>query len=990
MATQTYEQLIAGANKIKENELPESNTHDLVGEQLLQMTNKMQEESTKTDNSLMEYNVSKFHPTSGTNGSNKYTLESAIALVPAQYRSIGVKCSFINEHGQGETWEYKGGGWGVSLFSRVGAKKFTELANNVGIYNVDFNIPLESGFYTAVLARANVPVDVRKLGLIITYKIDETTSITEQFIGSTTSNWLTDTNWQNIGSEGGNKILSWKTDVATTRKQVPSKERKPGMLISYKPTDSDWINERYIGISTADSEWIKDTNWDKIPNQLQIIGIKCEYEKYLSGLNPEMTQNLFVKNAFYPYTVDNNESFTKSDIFAITRVKVEAGKTYYRFDGIKKSNWNSTNCRLFDDTGFLQVFNGTDIEVPASAKNPYIYLTITQGKGDKYMFTENNSPKDYIPAADYKRIKDLEEGTIKKTVQRTSNLFNHNDKSHAGETITDNGNWVGNGSFDTAVFEVVAGKTYKRYSSAGVLSDWAGTNIRIFDDSGKMLLRTNSTEFTVPEDATNPIAYAAYYNNPSSVGLPDISLFMILESSVSGEQQLPYYALTPEDALVFYLKQFFKDVDFSELVVQETGQSEKNVMSQKAVTNTLEAQKNELQTSIANAILGLTSSTIEQGVGQSVTSTMSQKAISDALAILAEGITGDTQYRFAERPAKGYENFLVDVDVNIATTNSDASMVIDSQNLQKDRCILALPTNYSRSGKPTRLVICGHGTGWKCVEGTSIPWAGMNTQLLLDEGYAVLGCNGTPGDLDGLDQGHNGTPQCYRSILAAYKYVTGKYNIATNGVLTAGLSMGTIMTTQITCFNDIPVLAQVVFSPSFELMKSQFTLKPAVRQRMCEKFGFTGQAPTFTTQDPPSEAEKQYILDNFDKWCGYDTIINGISGEAKETFSVWPNHAVKEDAAEKALYQNKSIARKVPIKMFVCDDDTTASPRWANYLEIMMRNAGCYCEVRHYATGGHNAWGAGDNIEVNTLLGGKKTVNGASYEGLLFLKRFDL
>lgn len=43
MATQTFEQLIAGANKIKENELPESNTHDLIGEQLLQMTNKMRE-----------------------------------------------------------------------------------------------------------------------------------------------------------------------------------------------------------------------------------------------------------------------------------------------------------------------------------------------------------------------------------------------------------------------------------------------------------------------------------------------------------------------------------------------------------------------------------------------------------------------------------------------------------------------------------------------------------------------------------------------------------------------------------------------------------------------------------------------------------------------------------------------------------------------------------------------------------------------------------
>lgn len=39
MATQSYEQLISGANKIRKNELPESNTAGLVGEQLLQMVN---------------------------------------------------------------------------------------------------------------------------------------------------------------------------------------------------------------------------------------------------------------------------------------------------------------------------------------------------------------------------------------------------------------------------------------------------------------------------------------------------------------------------------------------------------------------------------------------------------------------------------------------------------------------------------------------------------------------------------------------------------------------------------------------------------------------------------------------------------------------------------------------------------------------------------------------------------------------------------------
>lgn len=54
MATQTFEELIAGANKIKDNELPESNTHDLVGEQLLQMTNKMQEENSNNGKKFSE------------------------------------------------------------------------------------------------------------------------------------------------------------------------------------------------------------------------------------------------------------------------------------------------------------------------------------------------------------------------------------------------------------------------------------------------------------------------------------------------------------------------------------------------------------------------------------------------------------------------------------------------------------------------------------------------------------------------------------------------------------------------------------------------------------------------------------------------------------------------------------------------------------------------------------------------------------------------
>ena len=103
MATQSYEQLISGANKIRQNELPESNTAALVGEQLLQMVNKQQEESRERVKGITEYNVSVHHPTSGTDGTNRYTLETAIVQVPPELRNIGLKVAFINSEGKVES-----------------------------------------------------------------------------------------------------------------------------------------------------------------------------------------------------------------------------------------------------------------------------------------------------------------------------------------------------------------------------------------------------------------------------------------------------------------------------------------------------------------------------------------------------------------------------------------------------------------------------------------------------------------------------------------------------------------------------------------------------------------------------------------------------------------------------------------------------------------------------------------------------------------------
>ncbi len=68
-----------------------------------------------------EYNVSVFYPAGGTDGTNKYTLETAIAKIPEPVRNVGIKCSFLDDAGRLQTWEFTGGEWAAGSFSQVGS-----------------------------------------------------------------------------------------------------------------------------------------------------------------------------------------------------------------------------------------------------------------------------------------------------------------------------------------------------------------------------------------------------------------------------------------------------------------------------------------------------------------------------------------------------------------------------------------------------------------------------------------------------------------------------------------------------------------------------------------------------------------------------------------------------------------------------------------------------------------------------------------------------
>ena len=124
-----------------------------------------------------------------------------------------------------------------------------------------------------------------------------------------------------IGAGGGNMILNWNTDTATTRKQVVAKKRKAGIQISYKDPSKGWINEQYIGTSFTDFEWVKDKNWEKIVSESEIARLELDIAKPVKAYSslkeafsyvPQELRNFGYKGSFL---IKNNPKEFKVVLF---------------------------------------------------------------------------------------------------------------------------------------------------------------------------------------------------------------------------------------------------------------------------------------------------------------------------------------------------------------------------------------------------------------------------------------------------------------------------------------------------------------------------------------------------------------------------------------------------------------------------------------------------------------------------------------------------
>lgn len=180
-------------------------------------------------------------------------------------------------------------------------RKFSDLNKDIVKKTTELNISVlyptggigGSNKYDLATAIGKVPEELRVPGLVVSFLNQQSKVEKWTYQGGT---------WAAVSfirqEAGGNKILEWNTDAATTRKQVPANERKAGMQISYKDADGDWVNEQYIGAAVSDAEWAKDTNWNIFLTELdydkrgysvfkEYIGLKAENGLSIGSDNSE-------------------------------------------------------------------------------------------------------------------------------------------------------------------------------------------------------------------------------------------------------------------------------------------------------------------------------------------------------------------------------------------------------------------------------------------------------------------------------------------------------------------------------------------------------------------------------------------------------------------------------------------------------------------------------------------------------------------------------
>ena len=238
-----------------------------------------------------EVNVSKIYPTGGIGGSNKYTLETAIAMIPASLRSVGIKCSFLDEEGTVEEWVYQGGTFIlISNWRECGGKKMAELENitsSIGYYectseansaqktlSIDAIQSLTSKirFLVKMVNENTIDNVILKINLFpakpLFYNNKRVSANNSWKAGEIIDIYYDGESFYSNNSQGGGGLgnynfVDYNGTDEETRLLVGLDNRKIGYMLGYKKPAIGIILETYNSTEISDDDWRNANNWSR-------------------------------------------------------------------------------------------------------------------------------------------------------------------------------------------------------------------------------------------------------------------------------------------------------------------------------------------------------------------------------------------------------------------------------------------------------------------------------------------------------------------------------------------------------------------------------------------------------------------------------------------------------------------------------------------------------------------------------------------------------
>ena len=157
-----------------------------------------------------------------------------------------------------------------------------------------------------------------------------------------------------------------------------------------------------------------------------------------------------------------------------------------------------------------------------------------------------------------------------------------------------------------------------------------------------------------------------------------------------------------------------------------------------------------------------------------------------------------------------YEFFTVDVERPLSFGGEE-----QKTSTETIECVLRLPTTYSPTGDPTRLVLACHGASGYVSSGAS-KWSTDQWKTFMDAllaaGYAVFDSNVLPTSTGTDQMGFAcGSPLYVNVLKRAYDYIVRNYNV-TEKIFAHGTSMGGVGATAFSQAYPQIVLAQSSFA----------------------------------------------------------------------------------------------------------------------------------------------------------------------------------